>query len=176
MQAALFELRLECIQSIRFVHAALRHILCLYIVFEALVMPHRSISHQFRRLLRRSPLAQLALVAAFWLAGETAVRLTGLPLPGSIIGMALALLALSVRGLHIGSMKRGANWLLAEMLLFFVPAVLALLDHNELLGLMGLKILAVIIVSTIMVMSVTALTVDLCYRWMERDVAGNAMA
>jgi holin-like protein len=62
------------------------------------------------------------------------------------------------------------------MLLFFVPAVLALLDHNELLGLMGLKILAVIIVSTIMVMSVTALTVDLCYRWMERDVPGNAVA
>jgi holin-like protein len=139
-------------------------------------MTHRSIRFHFRRLIRRSRLAQLALVTIFWLAGEMLVRLTGLPLPGSIIGMALALLALSVRGLHIGSMKRGANWLLAEMLLFFVPAVLALLDHNELLGLVGLKILAVIIVSTIMVMSVTALTVDLCYRWMERDVPRNAVA
>jgi holin-like protein len=139
-------------------------------------MIQRSILLQTRRLLRRSRLAQLTVVAAFWLIGEALVRLTGLPLPGSIIGMALALLALSARGLRVGSIKRGANWLLAEMLLFFVPAVLALLDHNELLGLMGLKILAVIIVSTIMVMSVTALTVDLCYRWMERDVAGNAMA
>src|ERR1700759_2147516 len=132
-------------------------------------MMQRSISHQVRRLLRRSRLAQLALVAGFWFAGETLVRISGLPLPGSIIGMALALLALSARGLHIGSMKRGANWLLAEMLLFFVPAVLALLDHSELLGLMGLKILTVIILSTVAVLCVTALTVDLCYRWIARD-------
>jgi holin-like protein len=139
-------------------------------------MTHRSIPLQIRRLVRRSRLAQLALVAAFWLAGEMLVRLTGLPVPGSIIGMALALLALSARGLHVGSMKRGANWLLAEMLLFFVPAVLALLDHSELLGLMGLKILAVIIVSTMTVMCVTALTVDLCYRWIEPDVPADAVA
>src|ERR1700759_1620154 len=132
-------------------------------------MMQRSIPLRIRRLLRRSRLAQLALVAGFWLAGETLVRLTGLPLPGSVIGMALALLALSVRGLRIGSMKRGANWLVGGMLLFFVPAVLALLDHSELLGLMGLKILAVIILSTITVMCVTALTVDLFYRWTERD-------
>jgi holin-like protein len=129
----------------------------------------RSIFFRLRRLLRRSRLVQLALVAAFWLAGEELVRITGLPLPGSIIGMALALLTLSARGLHIGSMKRGANWLLAEMLLFFVPAVLALLDHSELLGLMGLKIVAVILLSTVAVMCVTALTVDLFYRWTERD-------
>jgi holin-like protein len=91
--------------------------------------------------------------------------------------MALALLALGARGLHIGSLKRGANWLLAEMLLFFVPAVLALLDHSELLGLMGLKILTVIILSTVAVMSVTALTVDLCYRWIARDeLAANTLA
>ncbi|WP_407156186.1 CidA/LrgA family protein [Bradyrhizobium sp. STM 3557] len=140
-------------------------------------MVQRSISFQLRRLLRRSRPAQLALVAAFWLAGEELVRITGLPLPGSIIGMGLALLALGVRGLHIGSMKRGANWLLAEMLLFFVPAVLALLDHSELLGLMGLKILTVIVLSTVAVMSVTALTVDLFYRWTERDErAANAVA
>ena len=140
-------------------------------------MMQRSIPLQLRRLLRRSRLAQLALVAAFWLAGEELVRITGLPLPGSIIGMALALLALSARGLHIGSMKRGANWLLAEMLLFFVPAVLALLEHSELLGLMGLKILTVIILSTVAVMSVTALTVDLCYRWIARDeLAANTVA
>jgi holin-like protein len=140
-------------------------------------MMQSSIFHSLRRLLRRSRLAQLALVAAFWLAGEELVRITGLPLPGSIIGMALALLTLSARGLHIGSMKRGANWLLAEMLLFFVPAVLALLDHSELLGLTGLKILTVIVLSTIAVMSVTAMTVDLCYRWIARDeLAADAVA
>ena len=59
------------------------------------------------------------------------------------------------------------------MLLFFVPAVLALLDHRELIGTLGLKIFAVILVSTTAVMCVTALTVDLCYRWSERDESLN---
>ena len=140
-------------------------------------MSHRSILVHPRRLLRRSRLAQLARVAAFWLAGEQLVRITGIPLPGSIIGMGLALLALGARGLNVGSMKRGANWLLAEMLLFFVPAVLALLDHSELLGLTGLKIVTVIVLSTLAVLCVTALTVDLCYRWIARDeLAANNMA
>jgi holin-like protein len=139
-------------------------------------MMHRSIPLLFRRALRRSRLAQLALVVGFWVAGEQLVRLTAIPLPGSIVGMVLALMALGARGLHLGSLKRGANWLLAEMLLFFVPAVLALLDHRELLGLTGLKILTVIVVSTLAVMCVTALTVDLCYRWSERDVRPDAVA
>jgi holin-like protein len=136
-------------------------------------MPHRSIPHQIRRLMRRNRLAQLALVAAFWLVGEALVRLTGLPLPGGIIGLALALALLLAGGLKVASMKRGANWLLAEMLLFFVPAVLALLDHGELIGLLGLKIFAIILVSTTAVMGVTALAVDVCYRWSERDVSLN---
>jgi holin-like protein len=48
--------------------------------------------------------------------------------------------------------------------LFFVPAALAVLDHRELLGLVGLKVLAVIVGSTLAVMGVTGLIVDLCYR------------
>jgi holin-like protein len=136
-------------------------------------MPHRSIPHQIRRLVRRNRLAQLALVATFWLAGEAVARLTGVPLPGGIIGLALALALLLAGGLKVDSMKRGANWLLAEMLLFFVPAVLALLDHSELIGMLGLKIFAIILVSTAAVMCVTALTVDLCYRWSERHDSLN---
>jgi holin-like protein len=46
------------------------------------------------------------------------------------------------------------------MPLFFVPAVLAVLDHRELLGAVGLKIVATILGSTFAVMVVTALTVD----------------
>jgi holin-like protein len=39
------------------------------------------------------------------------------------------------------------------------------LNHRDFLGVLGLKILAVIILSTIAVMVVTAIVVDLCYRW-----------
>ncbi|WP_374940801.1 CidA/LrgA family protein [Bradyrhizobium sp. SRS-191] len=139
-------------------------------------MTHRSITILLQRLIRRNRLAQIGLLGLFWAAGEALARATGLPLPGGIIGMALALVLFLAGGLKVANMKRGANWMLAEMLLFFVPAVLALLDHRELFGLLGLKIFAVIIVSTTAVMCVTALTVDLCYRWTERHDAGNAVA
>jgi NADPH:quinone reductase-like Zn-dependent oxidoreductase len=43
-------------------------------------------------------------------------------------------------------------------------SVLAVLDHRELFGLLGLKILAVILGGTIAVMAVTGLIVDLCWR------------
>lgn len=131
-------------------------------------MMHRNISIGVHRLLRRNRLVQIGLLGLFWAVGEALARTTGLPLPGGIIGMALALALFLAGGLKVASMKRGANWMLAEMLLFFVPAVLALLDHRELFGLLGLKIFALIVVSTTAVMCVTALTIDLCYRWTER--------
>ena len=117
-----------------------------------------------RRHLRQSRMLQIVLLCLFWLAGETAMRLSGLPVPGGIAGMFLALGLLASRSLSLGCMRRGANWFLAEMLLFFIPAVLAVLDHREFLGLLGLKVLAVILLGTVIVMSVTALSVDLCCR------------
>ncbi|HWK44336.1 MAG TPA: CidA/LrgA family protein [Stellaceae bacterium] len=118
-----------------------------------------------RRSLHLSRPLQIVLLVGFWLAGDLLVRATGLPLPGGIVGMLIVLALLGSRWLSLDSMRRGAEWFLAEMLLFFVPAVLAVLDHQEFLGWLGLKIMAVILLGTVMVMSVTALTVDLCYRW-----------
>lgn len=96
------------------------------------------------------------------------MRISHLPFPGGIVGLVMVLALLASGRLSILSMKRGAEWLLAEMLLFFVPAVLALLDHKEFLGLIGLKILIVIITGTLTVMCITALTIDLCCRWVSR--------
>ncbi len=123
---------------------------------------------RFRYALHHSRLMQIAALCALWQVGEAVVRFAGLPLPGGIVGMALALALLLSGRVSLFSMKRGAEWFLAEMLLFFVPAVLAILEHRELIGLLGLKIMAVILLGTLTVMSVTALTVDLCYRWSMR--------
>ena len=65
----------------------------------------------------------------------------------------------SPRAIKVDSVPR-AEWLLADMLLFFVPAALAVLNHPEFLGLTGLKILFVILASTVAVMVTTALVVD----------------
>lgn len=113
---------------------------------------------------RHAVVLQLALVVGFWLAGELLVRVLHLHVPGGIAGLALVLLLLVTRVLKVSAVKRGSEWLLAQMLVFFVPAVLAVLEHREFLGLLGLKILFVIVMSTIAVMAVTALVVDLASR------------
>ncbi|MDQ0326538.1 holin-like protein [Rhodopseudomonas julia] len=127
-------------------------------------MTPRSLALRFRRSLHNSRLAQIAAIFVFWGIGETIVRLAGLPVPGGIVGMALVLALLISGRLSLFSMRRGAQWFLAEMILFFVPAVLAVVDHREFVGLLGLKILFVILAGTASVMAVTALTADLYYR------------
>ncbi|MNT44079.1 holin-like protein [compost metagenome] len=118
--------------------------------------------------LRRSRVLQIALIVLFALLGQALANALGLPVPGGVIGMALVLALLATRRLRVRNVHRGASWLLAEMLLFFVPAVMSLLDHREFLGMLGVKLLVVILLGTAMVMAGTALTIDLCYRWMNR--------
>ena len=116
-----------------------------------------------------SRLAQILLLLAFWQAGEAIVRLAHLPIPGAIAGMLLVLALFASGKVGVASMQRGAEWFLAEMLLFFVPAVLAVLDHGEFIGIVGLKVLAVILVGTIIVMGVTAIAIDIGCRLMTRQ-------
>ena len=123
------------------------------------------LSRSLSALLAKSRLLQAALVVGIWLAGEALVRVLGIPLPGGVIGLALMLVLLATHRLETGSVRRGAEWLLADMLLFFIPVALAVVDHRELLGFTGLKILFVILASTAAVMIATALAVDRCFRW-----------
>jgi len=117
----------------------------------------------WRRRCRSSLLLQIFLILLFWLTGEVIARVTGLPIPGAIIGLLIVLALLGSKRLNVCTVRRGAQWFLAEMLLFFVPAVLAVLEHKELIGLLGLKILTVILLGTFIVMIVTAAVIDVCY-------------
>lgn len=68
-------------------------------------------------------------------------------------------------------MRDGARWLLAEMLLFFVPAVVAVVNYTQLLRVEGWRIFLVIALSTALVLGITALVVDRVYRfelWLAR--------
>lgn len=91
-----------------------------------------------------------------------------LPLPGSVLALIILLLLLMTRLLPAAGIKRGADWLLSEMLLFFIPAVMAVSQHAELLRHDGLRILAVILLGTVTVMVSTAFLVDMVFRWEHR--------
>lgn len=119
-------------------------------------------------LLRHSQGIQAALLILGWLLCDRGVRVLHLPLPSGILALLLLLVLLLTRQIPATLVCKGASSLLDHMVLFFVPAIMALLDHRELMGLLGLKILAVIGLGTLMVMTGTALVVDCCVRGRER--------
>lgn len=125
-----------------------------------------------RAVLRRTRSLQIVVLAAVWLSADTLVRVIGLPVPGGVVGMGLLLLLLATGWVKPASVRLGAYWLLAEMLLFFVPAAIAVIDHGEFVSALGLKIALVIFVGTLMVMAGTAATVEVLYRWRVRHAVG----
>ena len=106
------------------------------------------------------------LLIAFWKMGDAFAALTGWPIPGAVVGLFLVLGLLAAGRLPLRTVDRGASWFVGEMLLFFVPPVLAILDHPEFAGWLGVKVLGAIVLGTTLVMTTTALTIDGFYRLM----------
>ncbi|QWT45489.1 CidA/LrgA family protein [Azospira inquinata] len=107
---------------------------------------------------------QIGLLTGLWLIADL-ISARWLPqLPPGVLGMLLLLAGLLTRRVPLGWFNLGARWLLAEMLLFFIPAVIAVVKYPQLMLHQGLAIVLVIVVSTLFVMAVTALAVDGVYR------------
>ena len=103
---------------------------------------------------------ELAVLLAIYGLGCRLAVWSGWPIPGGVIGMALLLLAFALGLVKPAALQKGAGLLMAEMLLFFIPALMSLLDYGGLLRDEGWRILLVIGVSTLVVMLVTAFTVE----------------
>ncbi|MDG9783259.1 CidA/LrgA family protein [Metapseudomonas otitidis] len=117
--------------------------------------------------LSRLVLQLVVLIALYLLGGQIAAWLAW-PIPGGVIGLGLLLVAFASGRVQPAALQLGAGLLMAEMLLFFIPALMSLLDYGALLRSEGWRILLVIGVSTLLVMLATALTVELVCRWSER--------
>ncbi|MGC3230215.1 CidA/LrgA family protein, partial [Pseudomonas aeruginosa] len=73
----------------------------------------------------------------------------GLPLPGGVVGLAALFLLFASGLLRPAWLQAGAGLLLAELLLFFIPALMRLLDYGALLRSEGWRIVLVIMLSTL---------------------------
>ncbi|BCL76594.1 LrgA family protein [Jeongeupia sp. HS-3] len=111
---------------------------------------------------------QLLLIFAVWFATDWFARVIASPIPGSVIGLGVVLALLLCGVLHTDTIRRGAEWLLAEMLLFFIPPCIAVVQFGALFKAEGLQLIAVIALGTLIVMAGTALVVDIVFRWEHR--------
>ena len=104
------------------------------------------------------------LGAAWWLADEAASALH-LPFSGGVVGL-FVLVALLLSGwVRPATIELGANWLLAHMLLFFIPLVVSVVQFTQLLKAQGLMLFVNIGLGFASVMLATALTVEWVCRY-----------
>lgn len=108
---------------------------------------------------------QVLLYAGLFVCAEYLVNWLHLPLPANLVGMLMLLMLIVCRVIPLDWVRAGARWLLAEMLLFFVPAVVAVVNYAQLLMVDGWRIFLVIALSTTLVLGATAWVVDKVYRY-----------
>lgn len=102
-------------------------------------------------------LGPLTVLLVFQLIGEVTVQLTGLPIPGPVIGLLLLFLALCVRGSLAVPLRDTANGILQHLSLLFVPAGVGVMVHFARISGEWLPILAAVLVSTALAIAVSAL-------------------
>ena len=112
----------------------------------------------------------VVLLAIYFLGTQLAVWLAW-PIPGGVVGLGLLLATFATGLVKPAALQLGAGVLMAEMLLFFIPALMSLLDYGGLVRNDGWRILLVIGFSTLSVMLVTAFTVEMVCGWSMRREA-----
>ena len=89
------------------------------------------------------------------LIGESTVRLTRLPVPGTVVGMLVLLIVLSLRGAQ-PQIAVASDRLLAHLPLLFVPAGVGATQYLGLLAREWLPIGVALVASTVLTIAVTA--------------------
>lgn len=104
----------------------------------------------------------LAVLLMFQLIGESLVFLTGLSIPGPVVGLILLFGALSLvrrySGLEFGEVEKAADTLLANLGLFFVPAGVGVVALGGVVGAKAGAVGAVLVLSAVLTLIVTVWT------------------
>jgi holin-like protein len=106
------------------------------------------------------------VLIAFQLCGEGIASLTGLPIPGPVIGMALLLVALMIGGVTSESLQAGARALLQYLPLLFVPAGVGIVAYLPLIAAEWLPITIALLCSSVLAIIATAWTMLAVERWL----------
>ena len=104
---------------------------------------------------------QIIIILAVWSCAYVLQKLLNLPVASGVLGFFLLLFLLEMKWLKLAHVERGADLLLAELLLFFIPPVVGVIQYQDLLIASGWKILLVILISTALVMMVSVYSVRL---------------
>jgi len=117
-------------------------------------------------------LGAITILLLFQLAGEVLAQMLSLPVPGPVIGMALLLIALVLRGAASHEMLTTANGILGHLAILFIPGGVGVMLYLPRLADEWLPIVASLVISTVLTLTVTALVLRVLLRRRVADEGG----
>lgn len=105
-------------------------------------------------------LKEFSIILAVSFLGEALHALIPLPIPGSVYGLVLMLLALCTHLLKLDQVRGAAGFLIEIMPVMFIPAAVGLLDAWGELRPVLVPVAVAVVVATPLVMAVTGKVTD----------------
>lgn len=111
---------------------------------------------------------ELFIIVFIYLLGEGVAAALGTAFPGSVVGMLILLALLHAGIVKVEQIGRSADFLLKNMPFFFIPAGVSIMASYTLLEGFYLETAVVLILSTFIVMALSALVVE-CFARKKRS-------
>ncbi|MEO3944345.1 CidA/LrgA family holin-like protein [Gorillibacterium sp. CAU 1737] len=95
-----------------------------------------------------------ALVLFSWL-GNLLADWLHLPIPGTLVAILLVFALLHAGVLKLSWLEAGADFLIANLVLFFIPSAVVLMKHTEYLASHAVGIALVVVLGTFLIMALS---------------------
>lgn len=111
---------------------------------------------------------QVLLLCGISIVGNSLSELIGIGIPGNLLGMAILFGLLEKKVLSLEWIKAGADFLIAELLLFFIPSAIGVMQYESVFVSQMGALLFVVGFSITAVLAVVALSAELISRYRGR--------
>lgn len=102
---------------------------------------------------------QLSLLILIWWVSSFIQHALNLPVSAGVIGLLLVLIALLSGLFKLHWLKLGSDFILAELVLLFIPCVVGIIKYKDLLSTQGWQLILSVVIGTFCVMLATAYSV-----------------
>ena len=101
---------------------------------------------------------QILFLHIFLFIGIAIKLIVTIPIPAAMIGLIVLFVALKLKLVKVEWVEKGA-----ELLLFFIPSAVGIVNYNEILNIKGIETVLLIAISTFIVMGATGFTAEKIY-------------
>ncbi len=112
---------------------------------------------------------EFGIILTVTFLGEVLRYLIPLPIPASVYGLVLMLIALKTKRIQLESVRKTGKFMIEIMPMMFIPAAVGLLDSWGTLKSILIPVMVITIISTIVVMAVTGRVTQIVIGWEKRE-------